>query len=142
MKNIKSVIFPKPKSIGKRNWGKEILLGVLSKKFSFKYLNLKKNSAGGLQYHRKKNEFGYLMSGILQLTFLDKKGRLTKKKIKKGTVFHIPPGAVHKEKAITNCEIIEVSTPYFNDRVRVEGKYGLKDSKGLKTTKLSEIKHI
>lgn len=142
MKKFKSVIFPRPKKIGKRNWGEEILLGILSKKFSFKYLKLKKNLAGGLQYHRKKNEFGYLVSGTLQITFLDKKGKLIKKKINKGSVFHIPPGTIHKEKAITTCEIIEVSTPHFNDRVRVEDKFGIKDKSGLKTTKISEIKHI
>ena len=142
MRKFKSVIFPRPKKIGKRNWGEEILLAILTKKFSFKYLKLKKNCAGGLQYHRKKNEFGYLISGILQISFLNKKGKLIKKKIKKGSVFHIPPGTIHKEKAITNCEIIEVSTPHFNDRVRVEDKFGIKDKSGLKTTKISEIKHI
>ena len=142
MTNIKSVSFPKPKSMGRRIWGKEKLLATLSKKFSFKYIKINKNCAGGLQYHRKKNEFGFLMSGILSITFVNTKGKLTKKKIKKGTVFHIPPGTVHKEEAITDCEIIEVSTPHFNDRVRVEKKFGLKISKGLKSTKLSEIKYI
>ena len=43
-----------------------------------------------------------------------------KKILKKGDVFHFPPKMIHQEKALTNCKIIEVSTPHFNDRVRVE----------------------
>ena len=52
----KSNIFPKSKSVGKRLWGKEILLALVSKKFSFKLLEIKKGNRGGLQYHRKKTE--------------------------------------------------------------------------------------
>ena len=48
------VNFPKSKEIGKRNWGKEILLALISKKISLKKLILKKGTGGGLQYHRKK----------------------------------------------------------------------------------------
>ena len=35
-------IFPKPFNIGKRNWGTEILLGLISKKISLKKLKIKK----------------------------------------------------------------------------------------------------
>ena len=48
----KSLIFPKSKSVGKRLWGKEMLLALVSKKYSFKLLEIK--GKGGLQYHRKK----------------------------------------------------------------------------------------
>ena len=50
----KKNIFPKSKSVGKRLWGKEILLALVSKKYSFKLLEIKKGKKGGLQYHRKK----------------------------------------------------------------------------------------
>ena len=67
------------------------------------------------------------------------KGKLVKKILKQGDCFHFPPYFVHQEEAITDCEIIEVSTPHFNDRVRVEKKYGLTENGGLQTTKKSEI---
>jgi len=35
--------------------------------------------------------------------------------------------------------ILEASTPHFNDRVRVEKKYGKKKIDGLPSTKISEI---
>ena len=57
------VNFPKSKNLGPRDWGKEILLALVPKKYSFKLLELKKNKKGGLQYHHKKNECGYLIKG-------------------------------------------------------------------------------
>ena len=48
--------------------------------------------------------------------------------------FHFPPGSIH-QRAITNCEMIEASTPHFNDRVRVEKKFGINFSKVLNQQK-------
>ena len=53
--------------------------------------------------------------------------------INAGKSFHFPPGAVHQEIALSNCTIIEASTPHFNDRVRVE-KIWYEGNKGLKST--------
>ena len=36
-------------------------------------------------------------------------------------------------------KIIEASTPHFNDRVRVEKKYGLEIKDGLPTTQLKNV---
>lgn len=133
-------IFPKPKNMGKRDWGKEDLLVLISNILSLKKLIIKKGKKGGLQYHHKKNECGYVVSGKLLVRFDNGKGNLTSKIIKKGQSFHFPPGAIHQEEALTDCIIIEASTPHFNDRVRVENRYGFKTSKyGLRSTKRSEV---
>ena len=145
MKNTKTYKiprFPKKKKVGNRGWGEEILLNVIPKKISLKLLKIKKNKKGGLQYHRKKNECGYILKGKLKIIYVNKNGKLTHKNLKKGDCFHFPPKSAHQEIAITDCEIIEASTPHFNDRVRVENKYGLKSRNGLKTTKSSEIKFL
>lgn len=136
----KKVIFPKRKTVGQREWGEEILVALIPKKISLKILKIKKGKKGGLQYHRKKNECGIIISGKLKIIYDNGNGKLLEKILKKGDTFHFPPGAIHQEQAITNCQIIEASTPHFNDRVRVEKKYKIKDSLGLKTTKISEIK--
>ena len=60
--------------------------------------------------------------------------------LKKGDVFHFPPGIPHQEEALTKCIIIEASTPHFNDRVRVEKKYGIISKGGLPTTSLQDIR--
>ena len=135
----KSFIFPKSKNVGRRMWGKEILLALVSKKYTFKILEINKGKQGGLQYHRKKDECGYVMSGRLLVMYDLGNGKLKMKILKKGDVFHFPPKMVHQEKALSNCKIIEVSTPHFNDRVRVEKKFNIRKSKGLKTTKLKDI---
>ena len=136
----KMVKFPKRKKVGKRDWGQEILLALIPKKISLKILKINKGKKGGLQYHRKKDECGIIISGKLLVRYENSKGKLSKKILKKGDVFHFPPGSIHQEEAITNCEMIEASTPHFNDRVRVEKKYGLSILSGLKTTKLKDIK--
>ncbi|MDB9760446.1 cupin domain-containing protein [Pelagibacteraceae bacterium] len=135
----KKKIFPKSKEVGKRDWGKEILLLLVSKKFSVKLIKIKKGRKGGLQYHRKKNECGYLLSGKLLIKYDLGKKMLNKKILKKGDVFHFPPKLIHQELALSDCQILEVSTPHFNDRVRVEKKFNMEVNGGLKTTKSKEI---
>lgn len=141
-KKFNSVKFPVKKSLGKREWGKEILLALIPKLLSLKMLTIKKGSKGGLQYHNKKNECGYILSGKLKLIFQNKNGKLIKKVLKKGDVFHIPPKAIHQEEAITECKIIEASSSHFNDRVRVEKMFNIKEIRGLKSTKVRDIIHL
>lgn len=133
-------IFPKKKNLGKRNWGSEDLIVLIPKVLSLKKLFIKKGKEGGLQYHHKKNECGYVLSGRLMVKYDLGDKKLKKKILKKGDSFHFSPGFVHQEKALTNCTIIEASTPHFNDRVRVEHKYGLKkDLKGLPSTLKKQV---
>jgi mannose-6-phosphate isomerase len=137
---LKKNIFPRAKSVGKRLWGKEDLLVLISKKLTLKRLVINKNRRGGLQYHHKKNECGYILKGKLKVNYDLGDGNLKSKILKKGDVFYFPNGLVHQEIALTKCEIIEASTPHFNDRVRVESKYNIKSSKGLPTTKKNNVR--
>ena len=131
--------FPKIESMGPRPWGKELLLFVSEGKFMMKKLFVKAGNKGGLQFHRLKDEGGFLVSGEMIIRFDDGNGGLTERVVKSGECFHFPPGVVHQEEAITDCIIIEGSTPHFNDRVRCEKEYGLSDTSGLPTTSLTEI---
>jgi mannose-6-phosphate isomerase len=137
-KNIKKVIFPSKISMGKRPWGKEELLVLIPKTLTLKKIFIKKGSKGGLQYHRKKMECGYLVKGKLLVRFDSGNQKINKKILKPGSHFYFPKKLVHQEEAITDCVIIEASSPHFNDRVRVEKKYGLKVS-GLPSTKIKDI---
>ena len=56
---------------------------------------MKKGKKGGLQYHRKKDECGIIISGKLKVTFDNGKGKLITKILQKGDSFHFPPGAIH-----------------------------------------------
>ena len=46
---------------------------------SLKLLKMKKGKKGGLQYHHKKNECGYILSGKLRIRFDNGKGKLKEK---------------------------------------------------------------
>ena len=141
-KKFSSVKFLKPKNMGKREWGEEKLLALISKKINLKYLKIKKGKKGGLQFHRKKNECGIIISGKLKVRYQSKKGKLLSRVLKKGSVFHFPPKSIHQEIALLDTEIIEASTPHFNDRVRVEKIFGENNNDGLKTTQKNQIKFL
>ena len=132
-------IFPKPQSVGERPWGTEDLLALVSKQFSVKRLKVKAGNKGGLQYHRHKDEVQIMISGkmIIRYDLGDKV--LHEKIVEAGDVVHFPPGLVHQEEAITDCELFEASSPHFNDRVRVEKYYGIKKFSGLPSTRSKDI---
>tara|TARA_B100000575_G_C23126314_1_gene652584 strand:- start:491 stop:928 length:438 start_codon:yes stop_codon:yes gene_type:complete len=141
-KFLQQKIFPKVKNLGPRDWGKELILAHIPKKLTLKKLIIKKNKKGGLQYHHKKNECGFITKGKLKVKFDLGNGILRYKILKKGDRFHFPPGLVHQEIALTDCEIIEASTPHFNDRVRVEKKYGQQINGGLPSTTRKQVKYL
>jgi mannose-6-phosphate isomerase-like protein (cupin superfamily) len=134
-----SVVFPVAQSVGERPWGTEDLLALVSKQFSVKRLKIKAGNKGGLQYHRFKDEVAIMISGQMLIRYDLGDKILQEKIVKAGEVVHFPPGLVHQEEAITDCEIIEASSPHFNDRVRVEENYGFGSPKGLPTTLETEI---
>lgn len=101
---------------------------------------MKQGAKGGLQYHRRKDEAGVMISGVMKIRYDDGKGTLEERIVGAGKSFHFPPGCVHQAEALTDCEYIEASTPHFNDRVHVENEYGIEEEAGgLPSTELSEI---
>lgn len=139
IKRYKQPDFPEARTVGPRPWGQEELLVLSSGKYMMKRLTIKAGTKGGLQYHRKKDEAGILISGQMIIRYDDGSGGLVERVINPGDFFHFEPGVVHQEEAITECVVIEASTPDFNDRVRVERLYGLGEHSGLPTTTLEEI---
>ena len=133
------VRFPIPEPVGRREWGTEDLLCLVPGKYTLKKLFISKGSQGGLQYHRKKDEAGILISGVLEIDYENEKGEIVTKRIEEGAIFHFPPLSVHRERAVTDCIIIEVSNPVFNDRVRCEDMFGESVKGGLPTTDESQI---
>ena len=132
-------IFPEPESVGERPWGEEILLCLVPGKYMIKELRVKAGSKGGLQFHRKKDECGILLEGTMIIRYENEEGDIVAKTVNAGNVFHFPPGVVHQEEAVTDCRIIEGSSPHFNDRVRMEEHFGMGEPVGLPSTLEAEI---
>lgn len=135
-----NVRFFKPKDVGSRNWGREILVAHVPGLYTSKLLLMKAGTKGGLQKHHLKNESGYLYSGEMIFRYNHGDGKIRKKKLVAGDAVHIPPGAVHQEEAVTDCIIFETSNPVFNDRVRMEEQYGEKIPEGgLPSTTIDQV---
>ena len=132
-------VFPEPVDLGERIWGEEVLLAVVSGKYSLKRLLVRAGCKGGLQYHRLKDEVAVLISGQMIIRTDNGSGKLIERIVGPGDVVHFAPGVVHQEEAITDCVLIEASTPHFNDRVRVEEIYGSSETEGLPTTSFDDI---
>lgn len=133
-------VFLQPKSVGDREWGTEELLYNCDGFYSFKLLTIKKGMKGGLQYHHFKDECTFIVSGELEVCYdLNDGEGLRTVVLRAGQSIRFPTGMVHQEHALTDVVRVEVSTPYYNDRVRVESSYGMGDPVGLQTTKVSEV---
>lgn len=131
--------FLKPRDLGERPWGQEILLCHSHGKYMMKKLIIKKGSKGGLQYHRFKDEAGVLLSGQMIVRFEGQNKTLVEKVINPGDIFHFPAGVVHQEEAIEDCVIIECGTPILNDRVRMEQYFDMGDPEGMPTTNVDQV---
>jgi mannose-6-phosphate isomerase-like protein (cupin superfamily) len=94
---------------------------------------MKAGTAGGLQYHKTKIETFFLDEGQAFVDY-DANGTLTTISMSPGMIVHVPAGAPHRVRAVSDCKFFEVSTPVFNDRVRVEADYGEPEGGGLPTT--------
>lgn len=77
-----------------------------------------------LQHHEVKDETIRVAVGTLALTLEDAHGVLQELSLGPGQVVRIPPGRRHRMLAITDVEILEVSTPELDDIVRHEDDYG------------------
>ena len=136
------VKFFKPKDVGPRNWGREILVAHVPGLYTGKLLlrNANAKGKGSLQKHRIKNECAYIYSGELWFYYEAGDGKISRKKLVAGDCVHIPPGAVHSEEAITDCVVFETSNPVFNDRVRVNEQYGWPNPEGgLPSTTIDQV---
>lgn len=129
-----------PVETWERVWGEEVLL-IHTNDYTGKLLKMKKGTRGGLQFHKVKNEAQHLLSGKIRVEYDAGDGTLTEIIWEPGMSIHIPPGTVHRETALEDSVIIEVSNPVFNDRVRVEEKYGETFDQGLPTTTMEEVEY-
>jgi mannose-6-phosphate isomerase len=104
-------------------WGYELRWGVTDR-YAGKILHVNKGEALSLQYHERKDEFQYVMSGVVDIELGDGDGALTSYRLKAGDTLHITPGTRHRLTALEDTDIFEVSTPEVDDVVRLEDRYG------------------
>jgi mannose-6-phosphate isomerase len=111
------VTVPKP-------WGHETIWAH-TEQYVGKILHIKAGHALSVQYHNVKDETVYLLSGELKYWVkLEGKEELEDMRLQRGDAFRITPGTVHYMEAVTDCDVLEASTPHLDDVVRLNDRYG------------------
>jgi len=105
-------------------WGHE-LIWAQTKDYVGKILFIKKGHRLSRQYHQKKEETILVKSGTLTVEIGRPEGGDFKcLTLGPDNVFHVYPQLVHRFCAlISDVSIIEVSTPFLDDVVRIEDDY-------------------
>ena len=113
---VKVVKVPKP-------WGHETIWAQ-SDRYVGKILHINAGHELSVQYHNRKDETIYLLSGEIAYRVQNDDELLEDVRLKKGESFRNTPGTIHQMVALTDCDVLEVSTPEVDDVVRLSDKYG------------------
>ncbi len=104
-------------------WGKEEILEK-NDKYMLKRLTMLKGKRCSLQYHTKKLETIYILSGKLWIfTRDDSIGQSISKIYKPNETITILQNIIHRMEAIEDTIYLEASTPEIDDVVRLEDDY-------------------
>lgn len=103
-------------------WGYELIFAKTGR-YVGKILHINRGECLSLQYHERKEETLYVVSGELTLT-IEHDGDRRELVLHSGEAFHIPPRLIHRMEAIEDTDVAEVSTPELEDVVRLEDRYG------------------
>jgi mannose-6-phosphate isomerase len=105
-------------------WGHETIWAQ-TERYVGKILHINAGHELSVQYHNRKDETVYLFSGeIVYRVQREGDDILDDLKLKVGESFRITPGTIHQMIAVTDCDVLEVSTPEIDDVVRLSDRYG------------------
>jgi len=103
-------------------WGHE-LIWAQTARYVGKVLHILAGHRLSRQYHRVKEETLMVQAGEMDLEIGQAEATETRR-MKAGDVFHVLPGTIHRMIAVTDVDVLEVSTPELDDVVRLEDVYG------------------
>ena len=121
---VEVTVVPKP-------WGYE-KIWARTDRYVGKILHINAGHALSVQYHNVKDETVYLLAGELRYWVDTQTAErrapsaegLRDVRLKEGDSFRITPGTVHYMEAVSDCDVLEVSTPEVDDVVRLKDRYG------------------
>jgi mannose-6-phosphate isomerase len=103
-------------------WGYE-LIWAETDRYVGKVLHITKGQRLSRQYHLKKDETFLIQSGEMDLE-IGKGADIETLRMKPNDSYHCRPNTIHRMVAVTDVDVIEVSTPELDDVVRLEDAYG------------------
>ena len=103
-------------------WGHEIVFAE-NERYAGKILHIEGGHRLSLQYHERKDETLYVLTGEVYL-LVEVDGIMKELLLRPGEAHRIQAGVRHRMRADRACELVEVSTPELTDVVRLEDAYG------------------
>ena len=104
-------------------WGEEIWFAETDR-YAGKLLRIDAGQRLSIQFHERKDETSYLLSGRLLVFQGPSADALDSREVGAGAAWRNEPGQVHSIEAIEDSVVIEVSSPEVGDVVRLEDRYG------------------
>jgi mannose-6-phosphate isomerase len=108
-------------------WGHEQIFAVVEGRYVGKVLTVTAGESLSLQYHEQKDETISLVSGRAELDLGTSAESLRSIALEVGTSVHVPPGLLHRLRAVDDSVLVEASTAdpgWREDVVRLEDRYG------------------
>jgi mannose-6-phosphate isomerase len=108
-------------------WGHEQVFAVVEGRYVGKLLTVMAGESLSLQYHEHKDETIALVSGRAELDLGTAADSLRSIALEVGTSVHVPPGLLHRLRALDDSVLVEASTAdpgWREDVVRLEDRYG------------------
>jgi mannose-6-phosphate isomerase-like protein (cupin superfamily) len=106
-------------------WGYEELIET-NEKYTLKKIMMSQGHRCSLQYHNKKHETFFVLSGKLKFIYGADPQFLTYKILLPGDSFVIPPKLIHRMEGLEDSIYLEASTSELDDVVRLEDNYDRK----------------
>lgn len=103
-------------------WGYE-LLWAKTERYVGKILHINAGESLSLQYHERKEETQYVLSGRIRLE-VEEGGDLVPREMGPGEAYHLTPLTKHRLTALEDADVLEASTAELDDVVRLEDRYG------------------
>lgn len=104
-------------------WGYEIHWTPEAKPYMGKVLHVNAGCRLSLQVHDKKEESWFLLNGRGKVIWENSEGQLIETELEMGKGYSCAVGQKHRLAGITDCDILEVSTPEIGTTYRLEDDY-------------------
>ena len=108
-------------------WGWEIHWTPADRPYVGKVLHITAGKRLSLQVHDEKLESWFLMSGRAKVVWDDGSGELVETELQPGLGYSCAIGQRHRLVGITDCDVLEVSTPEIGTTFRLEDDYARPD---------------
>jgi len=104
-------------------WGYELHFVPEDKPYMGKVIHINRGARLSLQIHDKKQESWWLVSGKAKAIWDNSQGKLVETTLESGKGYTTSIGQRHRLLGITDCDILEVSTPEIGTTYRLEDDY-------------------